>query len=140
MSPLLIGVVMALGVGVFGTLVGFDRERGFYATIMVVIAGLYALFATMAGATSALLVEGAVGALFVAAAVLGYKRSLWLVALALFAHGVFDYFRGPFITNPGVPAFWPDFCMAYDVVAAAYLAGLLRMGRVRNHPPHASHL
>jgi hypothetical protein len=29
------------------------------------------------------------------------------------------------IDNPGVPAFWPGFCMAFDVVAAAYLAVLL---------------
>lgn len=140
MSALLIGVVLALAVGVFGTLVGFDRERSFYATIMVVIAGLYALFATMAGSMHALAIECAAGLVFVALAVLGYKRSLWLVALALFAHGVFDYFRGPYIANPGVPAFWPEFCMAYDVVAAAYLAVLLRLGRVRNRPQHSPHL
>lgn len=138
--PLLVGVLLALAVGVFGTVVGLDRERGFYATIMVVIAGLYSLFATMAGSTHALLVDAGIGAAFVALAVLGYRRSLWWVALALLAHGVFDYFRGPYIANPGVPSFWPDFCMAYDVVAAAYLAVLLRVGRVRNRPPHGSHL
>jgi hypothetical protein len=137
---LLIGVGLALAVGVFGTLVGFDRERSFYPTITIVIAALYSLFAIMAGAHSALLVEAGAGVVFVAAAVFGYKRSLWLVALALFAHGVFDYFRGPYIANPGVPVFWPDFCMAYDVVAAAYLAVLLRVGRVRNRPPHGAHL
>ena len=138
--PLIVGVVLALAVGAFGTLVGFDRERSFYATIMVVIAGLYAVFATMAGATHVLVVECAAGGVFIAMAVLGYRRSLWWVALALFAHGVFDYFRGPYIANPGVPLFWPDFCMAYDVVAAAYLAVLLRAGRVRNRPPHGAHL
>jgi hypothetical protein len=139
-TPLLIGVGLALAVGVFGTLVGFDRERSFYPTIMIVIAALYSLFAIMAGAHSALLVEGVAGAAFVAAAVFGYKRSLWLVAFALFAHGVFDHFHALAIANPGVPAFWPGFCAGYDIVAAAYLAVLLRLGRVRNKPAHSAHL
>ena len=140
MTALLIGVGLALAVGVFGTLVGFDRERSFYPTIMIVIAALYSLFAIMAGARAVLLIEAAIGALFVAAAVFGFKRSLWLVAFALFAHGVFDHFRGQAIANPGVPAFWPGFCAGYDIVAAAYLAALLRLGRVRNKPSPHSHL
>jgi hypothetical protein len=137
---LLIGVGLALAVGVFGTLVGFDRERSFYPTITIVIAALYSLFAIMAGAHSALLVEAGAGVVFVGAAVFGYKRSLWLVALALFAHGVFDHFHAQAIANPGVPAFWPGFCAGYDIVAALYLAALLHFGRVRNRPAHSSHL
>ena len=140
MTPLLIGVGLALAVGVFGTLVGFDRERSFYPTIMIVIAALYSLFAIMAGARSALFIELAIGAAFVAVAVLGFKRSLWLVAAALFAHGVFDHFRGEAIANPGVPMFWPGFCAGYDVVAAVYLSALLWLGRVRNKPAPHSHL
>ncbi len=35
------------------------------------------------------------------------------------------------IANPGVPLWWPAFCLAYDVVAAAYLAWLLSRSRVR---------
>jgi hypothetical protein len=87
-----------------------------------------------------LLVEAGAGVVFVAAAVFGYKRSLWLVALALFAHGVFDHFHAQAIANPGVPAFWPGFCAGYDIVAALYLAALLHFGRVRNRPAHSSHL
>ena len=37
----------------------------------------------------------------------------------------------PTVMNPGVPMWWPEFCATYDVVAAAYLAWLLRSGRVR---------
>jgi hypothetical protein len=140
MTALLIGMGLALAVGLFGTLVGFDRERSFYPTIMVVIAALYSLFAVMSGSHPALVVEAAVGVAFIAAAVFGYKRSLWLVAAALFAHGVFDHFHGRAIANPGVPAFWPGFCAGYDIVAAAYLAALLHFGRVRNRPAHSSHL
>ena len=35
------------------------------------------------------------------------------------------------VANPGVPDFWPAFCGAYDVTAAAYLAWLLASGRTR---------
>ncbi len=36
------------------------------------------------------------------------------------------------IVNPGVPAWWPAFCLAYDGVAATYLAFLLLRPR-REH-------
>lgn len=49
----------------------------------------------------------------------GKKRTLWFVAAALLMHGTFDFFHGHFISNPGVPARWPMFCLAGDVVAAA---------------------
>ncbi|HTO73832.1 MAG TPA: hypothetical protein VMJ30_08430 [Gemmatimonadales bacterium] len=35
------------------------------------------------------------------------------------------------IENPGVPAYWPAICGSYDLVAAGYLAWLIRSGRVR---------
>ncbi len=113
------------------TALGFDRDRSFYPTVTIVIAFIYALFAVMGGSTSALLLESVVGVGFLVVAVLGFKTSLWLVALALAAHGVFDAVHGRIITNPGVPAFWPGFCAAYDVTAGAYLAWLLKTQRVR---------
>ena len=42
-----------------------------------------------------------------------------------------DLVHGAVITNPGMPAWWPEFCSAYDFMAAAYLAWLLKSGRVR---------
>jgi hypothetical protein len=72
-----------------------------------------------------------VGAVFIAAAAIGFRSSLWVVALALAAHGVFDLVHSRVISNPGVPAWWPAFCGAYDVTAAAYLAWLLRTDRIR---------
>ena len=38
---------------------------------------------------------------------------------------------GGVIVNPGVPAFWPDFCLTRDVMNAAYLAWLLKSQRLR---------
>ena len=105
-----------------GTVVGLDRDRAFYPTIMVVIASYYILFAVMGGSRDALLIEGAVATVFLAAALVGFKHSLWLVVAALAAHGILDVFHGQLITNPWVPAWWPAFCLAYDGVAAWYLA------------------
>jgi hypothetical protein len=125
MTALAIGAGLAIAVGIFGTLAGLDRDRSFYPTVMIVIASIYALFAVMGGSTHALLVECAVGALFVGVSVAGFKTTLWWVAGALAAHGVFDLVHGRFIDNPGVPLWWPAFCSTYDLAAAGYLSWLL---------------
>jgi len=38
---------------------------------------------------------------------------------------VFDVLHGLVVANPGVPPWWPGFCLTYDVGAAAFLAWLL---------------
>jgi hypothetical protein len=127
----LVGVLLAAAVGLFARVVGLDRDRAFYPTVTIVIGMLYALFAVMGGSTPALLIESLVGAVFIAAAVVGFRSSLWIVVAALAGHGLFDLVHGGFVSNPGVPAFWPAFCGAYDVTAAAGLAWLLRSERIR---------
>ena len=122
---------MALAVGLFATAVGLDRDRAFYPTVMIVIAALYSLFAVIGGSTNALVLESMVGAAFVAGAVAGFRSSLWIVAVALATHGLFDLVHGRLIANPGVPGFWPAFCSSYDVVAAMYLGWLVKSGRIR---------
>ncbi len=124
----MIGVLLAAGVGVFAHAVGFDKERSFYPVVLIVIAGLYHLFAAIAGSTSALLAETLPAVLFVTAAVFGFRGTPWIVVAGLALHGVFDFFHHAVITNPGVPAWWPGFCLAYDVTAAAGLA-ILVVGR-----------
>jgi hypothetical protein len=121
----IVGVVLALLVSVLARLTGFDRDRAFYPTLLVVIASYYILFAVMGGSIRALLVESVVMIMFAGVAFVGFKRNLWLVAVALAGHGVFDLLHGHLVTNPGVPAWWPTFCMAYDVIAAVFLAWLL---------------
>jgi hypothetical protein len=129
--PLIVGTVLALAAGLFATAVGLDRDRAFYPTVMIVIAVIYSLFAVMGGSTHALVLESLAGGAFIAGAVVGFRSSLWIVAVALAAHGLFDAIHGQVIVNPGVPGFWPAFCASYDVVAAIYLAWLLKSGRIR---------
>ncbi len=129
--PLIVGTVLALAAGLFATAVGLDRDRAFYPTVMIVIAVIYSLFAVMGGSTHALVLDSLAGGAFIAGAVVGFRSSLWIVAVALAAHGLFDAIHGQIITNPGVPGFWPAFCASYDVAAAIYLAWLLKSGRRR---------
>ena len=122
----LVGALLALAVGGLGTFVGLDRDRAFYPTVMLVIALYYVLFAVMGGSSHTLLAEAAVATVFMAVTLVGFKYSLWLVVGALASHCIFDVFHGQLIANPGVPVWWPPFCLAYDGVAAGYLAVLMR--------------
>lgn len=128
---LLVGASLAFVVGLFATVVGLDRDRAFYPTVTIVIASLYALFAVMGASAHALALESLAGGVFVAGAAIGFRSSLWVVVLSLAAHGIFDLAHGSVISNPGVPVWWPQFCLTYDVTAAGYLAWLLKSGRIR---------
>jgi hypothetical protein len=126
-----VGAILAVVVGISATLIGLDRDRALYPTVLIVIASYYALFAVMGGSTQTLVMESVVATAFVGASIAGFKSTLWLVVVALIAHGIFDFVHGHFIQNPGVPIWWPAFCLAYDIAAAAYLAWLLSRNRVR---------
>jgi hypothetical protein len=130
----LIGIGLALAILLLVRLVGLDRDRGFYPTVMIVIALLYGLFAVMGGSMRALGLESVAMTGFIFVAILGFKRNLWWVVGALFAHGVYDFFHGHLFINPGVPAWWPQFCSAFDVVAAAFLAGLIWLAKTPAKP------
>ncbi|MEO8681845.1 MAG: hypothetical protein ABI665_22555 [Vicinamibacterales bacterium] len=125
--PYAIGIVLSAGVALFARGVGFDRDRAFYPTVLIVVAAYYVLFAVMGGSVNALIIETIVMAAFLIAAVMGFKSSSWIVVLGLFGHGVLDAFHGQIIENPGVPSWWPAFCLAYDVGAAVWLGWLLRV-------------
>jgi hypothetical protein len=125
----LIGAGLAVAVGLFAWLVGFDRSRAFYPVVLIVVASYYLLFAVMGGSTAALWTELLLFAAFAIVAVLGFRLSLWVAAAGLLAHGLMDFVHGSLVENPGVPAWWPAFCLGYDVAAAAFLAVLLRRRR-----------
>lgn len=129
---LIIGVSLALAVGVLlGTTLRLDRDRAFYPTVTIVIASYYVLFAVMGASPHTLVLETLVGIVFLLSALYGFRSSLWVVVAALATHGIFDLVHASAIPNPGVPAWWPEFCLAFDVTVAMYLAWLLRSGRVR---------
>ena len=121
----LIGVALALSVCALALFVGFDRERVFYPTVVTVVATYYVLFAVVANSYGAVAFEAVIACAFLTIAVIGFKSNLWLIVAALAGHGVFDFFHHMFIQNPGVPAWWPGFCLSFDVFAGGFLAMLL---------------
>jgi hypothetical protein len=124
-----VGLGLALLTSLFARISGFDRDRAFYPTIVIVVAHYYVLFAAVGGSSHALVAETIAMALFVVAAIAGFRFNPWVVVAALAAHGVFDFFHHDLIVNPGVPPSWPSFCLAYDVGLAAILAWILRSHR-----------
>ena len=103
----LIGVGLAVVVCAFAMLAGFDRDRVFYPTLVAVIATYYILFAAIGSSKPALAWESLIAGAFLALAVAGFKKNLWLIVAALAGHRVFDFFHHLFIQNPGVPVWWP---------------------------------
>ena len=130
--PYVIGIVGSAAIAVFARYVGLDRDRAFYPTVVIVVALYYVLFAVISGSVQTVVLESVVMSLFAIAAVVGFKSSAWIVVAALAGHGVFDVVHGHIIENAGVPAWWPAWCLSYDVGAAAWLGWLLRRGLVAN--------
>jgi hypothetical protein len=129
MLPYVVGILLSIGVAAFARRVGFDRDRAFYPAVLIVVASYYVLFAVMIGSVETVLLESIVMAIFAIAAVVGFKRSPWIIVAALAAHGLQDAVHGQIVANAGVPAWWPAWCLAYDVGAAGALAWLLTHAR-----------
>jgi len=123
----LIGLALALAVAGAATMVGLDRDPSFYPTVLIVIASYYVLFAVMGGSGQTLIIEILVACGFSVLAMLGFKKNLWLVAAAMVGHGAFDLVHHFLIENPGVPHWWPGFCLAFDAMAGVWLAARLIM-------------
>jgi hypothetical protein len=117
-----IGLMLAGAVAGSATVIGFDRERVFYPTVLIVIASYYVLFAAMGASSRTLIIEGAVASGFLLVAVLGFRKNFWLVIAALVGHGVFVFVHHLVIDNPGVPHWWPGFCLAFDGFLGVFLA------------------
>ena len=134
MNGYVVGALLAPLVSGFARFVGLDRDGAFYPTVLIVVASYYVLFAAIGNSAHALLAESAVMVVFVAAAVAAFPRRLWIAAAGLVGHGAFDLLlHGRLVVNPGMPAWWPPFCAAFDIAAGLFLAGLLASDR----RPHA---
>jgi len=117
-----VGFALACTISVLARFGGLDRDRAFYPTVLIVVATYYVLFAAMAESVPVVVIESVLMMGFLVAAVVGFKQSVWIVVFGLAAHGVFDALHGRILDNPGVPVWWPAFCLAYDVGAAGCLA------------------
>jgi len=128
-------LILSLVVAGFAIIVGFDRDRSFYPTVLIAIASYYVLFAVMGGSGRALVIEIAAASVFLLLAVLGFRKHLWLVSAAIVGHGCFDFVHHLFIENPGVPRWWPGFCLAFDVIFGGSLAAHLMRRSISSRNP-----
>jgi hypothetical protein len=134
----IVGATLGLVTCAFARAVGFDRDRAFYPTVLIVVASYYVLFAVIGGSTQALVLELGVMSVFVALAVIGFRRDLWLVVAGIAAHGVMDFFiHAHIVENAGMPAWWPAFCGSFDIALPACLAWLSWTGRWQTRRPTA---
>jgi hypothetical protein len=67
----LVGLMLALGVSLGGTVAGLDRERAFYTAVALAVGTYYILFAVMGGSSEALIREVLAFAVLAAVAVVG---------------------------------------------------------------------
>jgi hypothetical protein len=127
----LVGSTLALFFCAAAAGLGMDRERVFYPAVVMAVASYYLAFAVVDGRSEVMRSEVAIAAVFIAAAVAGFKRSPWIAVIALGGHGVMDGFHHHLVHNTGVPQVWPGFCMSFDVTAAAFVA-LVMLARARD--------
>jgi hypothetical protein len=111
----------------------------FYPTVLIIIASYYVLFAVMGASGRTVVIEIFAASGFLLFAILGFKRNLWLAAAAIVGHGCFDFVHHFFIENPGVPRWWPGFCLAFDVIFGGSLAVHLMRRSILSHNPDAPH-
>ena len=135
-----IGLMLSFAVAVFARVIGFDRERAFYPTVLIVIASYYVLFAVMGASKRTMVIEIVVASGFLLLATLGFKTNSWFVVAALIGHGLFDFSHRLFIDNPGTPHWWPGFCLGFDALLGLLLAARLikRPQLSRPHTPPVS--
>ena len=130
--PYAIAIVLALLIALVTRAAGMDRDRALYPVALIVIGFYYVLFATMGGSTAALISESIGATVFLVIAVVGYRLNLWIVALGIAGHGLFDFFVHPhLVTNAGMPAWWPAFCGTIDIALGMICAILLNIGVIQ---------
>jgi hypothetical protein len=135
----LVGVTLAMFFCAAAAALRLDRERAFYPAVVMAVASYYVAFAVADGRGAVMGAEVAIAAVFIVAAVAGFKLTPWIAVAALAGHGVMDAFHHRFVDNTGVPAAWPGFCASFDVAAAVLVALVMRArarsGRARSFTP-----
>ncbi len=124
MLPIIIGIILAVVMAFLARVTNFDRDRSYYAVVLIVIATYYVLFACMAN--EAIVAEILVASVFSVIAIAGALRWPLLIGIGIILHGVFDLLHGHIISNSGVPVWWPAFCASIDIVLGVWVIYLTK--------------
>jgi len=128
MIPLSVGISLAVLLAILSRVTKFDKDRSYFATLLIIIATYYVLFAFMS--SEALITEIVVASVFSVVALAGALRWPILLGIGILLHGVFDYYHGHFINNSGVPEWWPAFCAGFDIVFGIWVIYLIQIKKV----------
>jgi len=124
--PVIVGVLLAAGIAALAKFTRFDEDRSFYATVLVIIASYYVLFAVLGGSSLALIWELVIALAFSTVAIIGALFLPTLLGIGIMAHGLFDLVHDMIIENSGVPTWWPTFCGSIDVLLGLWVMTLTR--------------
>lgn len=119
-----IGLVLSLSVIIFAKFSGFDRDKSFYPTILIVIAAYYVLFAIISG--HSVLRELLIASVFLVIAVFGAHKSLAIVGAGIAAHGGYDIFHVIYFSKHVAPTWWAPFCASVDFVLGFWVIYLAK--------------
>jgi hypothetical protein len=127
-----IGALIGAAVGVL-TIVSarlIRGERWLYSLGLLTLPSLYAFFALQAGEQAVAVTEMSYGLPYVVAglvfAFVSVRQSAVVVGIFWLLHGLYDLVHSQFITNTGVPGWYPIFCFVVDAVVGSYLLWLSR--------------
>lgn len=105
-------------------------QRWLFSLGLLSLPGLYAFFALRAGDQAVAVKEMIYGLPFLLAglvfAFVSVRQSAVLVGAFWILHALYDLTHSQFITNAGVPDWYPVFCFSVDIVIGAYLLWLSR--------------
>jgi hypothetical protein len=128
----LIEALIGVAVGVLTIVLAriIRGQRWLYSLGLLTLPGLYAFFALQAGEQAMGVKEMIYGVPFVVVglvfAFVSVRQSAVVVGAFWILHGLYDLTHSQFITNAGVPVWYPVFCFSVDVVVGAYLLWLSR--------------
>lgn len=121
---------VALGIVIILVARTIRGERWLYSMGLLTLPSLYAFFALRVGDEAVGLEEMTYGLPFLAAGLIfasvSVRQSAAVVGSFWILHALYDVTHDQFITNPGVPRWYPAFCFSVDVVIGVYLLWLSR--------------
>ena len=134
---------LAIGVLVSGLVIRWFKSRRLedsrwgYPALLATFPVYYWVFALLGSDLDALPAEILAGLAFIVIAhVAAWRRNtatLVLLAIGYLAHAAYDVVHDQWVSNAGVPAWWPEFCGSVDLLLGAYIAVLaLKCWRVRS--------
>jgi hypothetical protein len=131
---LIIGILVSLIIIVRFKKTRLEKSGFSYSLLLFTLPLYYFMFAIYGSDYEAVPLEIFAGIVFfviaIAALKLNASYKFSLLAMGYLIHGVYDATHNLIFTNMGMPAWWPEFCGAIDIIVGLYLLYLAYKYRV----------